>query len=156
MYFTEWGVTVPWAERENIILPHHSGDGNTWILGFLQAHLLLRNLNTFRWKSNLKWPQLRYFHKKPLVVKNHCLKSESPGQRTEDRETGRVQRNGHFLLFNGCIITKMSPIHDWRLWKQWAGQEATNCPELAALRKWLLFPILLPWHRSGPGVKSTY
>lgn len=67
---------------------------------------------------------VKVFSQEATWNKNYCLKSESPGERTEDRKIGRMWRHGYFLLSNGCIITKkekkkkISPIHDLRLWKQ--------------------------------------
>lgn len=120
-----------WCSLSELCISLKSGKNvlgwNNWLKhpGF-QWFLRPSLLKTFRLKSNLKWPQSRYFHQKPLTVKNYCLKSESPGKRTEVRELGRVRRLRHFLLFNGCIIIKMSPIHEWRLWKQWFCREASN------------------------------
>lgn len=102
-YVFHWKVVeMPWVEITEL----------PWVPVVPKAQPMLHKLNTFRLKSNLKWPQLTYFHQKPLTVKNCCLKSESPGKRTEVREVGRVWRHKTFLAFQWLHYHQNEP-YSW-------------------------------------------
>lgn len=101
---------------------------------FFRPSLLLQKLNNFRLNLIWKWPQLRYFHRKPLIVKNYCLKSESPGKRTEIERLEGCEDRGLSCL----LMVALS--QNWALFmtedygnSDFTGRHQT-CMELAAFR----------------------